>query len=172
VEPVEEGMASGVGRFTGPFLLLGLLVTGGCYDFNLAGPEDPDPLPAPRLVSVTIEYRQPQACFNVASHCDDLVVFFGSWMRPGAEFFLQADPGSHVWTGVAHGVPVNFPPTGGEPYSVRVFDPRLRGLLTEGFSAERLEIGGQIVLRIDRPGGKNEAGLIYIDENGLGRNPY
>ena len=165
-------MARGVGRLTGRFLLLGLLVTGGCYDFHLVGPEDPDPLPAPRVVSVAIEYRQPAVCYNDPSHCNDLVVFFGSWMRPGAEFFLQADPGSHVWTGVAHGVPVNFPPTGGEPYRVRVFDPRLRGQLTEGFSAERLKIGGQTVLQIDRPGGKNEAGLIYIDENGLGRNPY
>lgn len=165
-------MASGVGRLTGPFVLLGLLVTAGCYDFHLAGPEDPDPIPAPRLVSVAIEYRQPGVCYNDPNHCNDFVVFFGSWMHPGAEFFLQPDPGSHVWTGVAHGVPVNFPPTGVEPYRVRVFDPRLRQQLTEGFSAERLKIGGQTVLQIDRPGGKNEAGLIYIDENGQGRNPY
>ncbi len=166
-------MTSGVGRFAAPFLLLGLAVTSGCYDFHLAGPEDPSLLPTPRLVSVAIEYRQPGSCNNPdTSRCGDLVVFFGSWMRPGAEFFLRADPGSHVWTGVAHGVPVNFPAAGGEPYRVRVFDPRLRGELTEGFTAERLKIGGQVVQRIDRPGGKNEAGLIYIDENGRGRNPY
>jgi hypothetical protein len=77
-----------------------------------------------------------------------------------------------MWTSVAHGVPVNFPPTGIEPYRVRVFDPHLQHTLTEGFTAERLRIGGQVVLRIDRQGGRNEAGLIYIDENGQGRNPY
>ena len=147
------------------------LASHGCYDFHLVGPEDPPELPVPGTVSVIVEYRQPPGCLNDPDHCGDLVAFFGSWMRPGGEFFLQSDPSSFVWTGVAHGVPVNFPPTD-EPYKVRVFDPHLRQTLTEGFTAQRLKIGGQAVLNIDRRGGINEAGLIYVDSNGRGRNPY
>src|SRR4029453_9002550 len=86
-----------------------LLATGGCYDFHLNGPEEPPVVPTPRLVDVTIEYRQPPGCLG-GGRCDDQVVFFGSWMRPGTEFALTPDPGNFVWRGVALGVPVNFPP--------------------------------------------------------------
>jgi hypothetical protein len=146
------------------------LAAPGCNLARQVGPEDPSPLSTPRTVSVSIEYRQDATCYNQPVHCDDLVAFFGSWMRPGTEFFLTRDPTGYVWTGTAYGVPVNYP--GVEPYRVRVFDPHLHQTLTEGFTAERLSVGGQSVLRIDRPGGRNEAGLIFIDANGQGRNPY
>ena len=157
---------------TARWLLAIALTGGGCYDFHLVGPEDPAPPPVPRLVSVAVEYRQPPGCLNAPERCEDLVVFFGSWMRPGGEFFLQADAGGYLWTGVAHGVPVNFPPGGDEPHRVRVYDPHLVQTLTEGSSAERLKVGAQIILRFSGSGGRNEVGLIYIDENGQGRNPY
>jgi hypothetical protein len=144
---------------------------GACYDFHLTGPEDaPSPNP-PNLVSVTIEYRQPQGCVNSRTNCDDKVVFYGSWMRPGDEFNLQRDPGGYVWRGVAPGVPVNFPPRD-LPHAVRVYDPHLLDQPNEGLTAERLRVGGQILTVIDSPGTTREAGLIYIDENGQGRNPF
>ena len=74
-------------------------------------------------------------------------------------------------SGEAQNVPVNFPPSG-EPYRVKVYDPYLRDTLTEGFAAERLVLGGQRVLTIDGGGGRNEAGLVYIDEQGQARNAY
>lgn len=150
---------------------LAVVASTSCYDFHLAGPEDPAPLPSPRVVSVVIEYRQPNECINSVSRCGEAVVFFGSWMRPGAEFQLRSDPGSHVWTGVAQNVPVNFPPDG-DPYRVRVFDPFLRESLTEGFTAERLRLGGQAITTIDGSGGRNEAGLVYIDQEGQARNAF
>lgn len=146
------------------------IAAGGCYDFHLAGPEDaPDPA-SPQVVSVRIEYRQPNECLST-SRCEDHVVFFGSWMRPGAEFMLRADPGSHLWTGIAQNVPVNFPPAG-EPYRVKVYDPYLRDTPTEGFAAERLVLGGQRVLTIDAWGRRDEAGLVYIDPQGQARNAW
>lgn len=143
----------------------------GCNAFHGEGPEDPDPLPSPRSVSVKIEYRQQNECTTTSISCDGPVAFFGSWMRPGGEVLLQSHPSSHLWTGVVHDVPVNFPP-GDQPYRVRVHDPYLQDTLTEGFTAQRLWVGGQLVLRIDRGGGRHEAGLIFIDVNGQGRNPY
>jgi hypothetical protein len=55
---------------------------------------------------------------------------------------------------------------------VRVYDPHLVGTLTEGVTAERLKIGGESITERDNPGGVREVGLVYIDENGQGRNPY
>ena len=121
--------------------------------------------------SVTIEYLQPNECVEGSPRCDDPVVFFGSWMQPGQEFLLRPEPGRYVWRGVATGVPVNFPPRGA-PHAVRVYDPHMVGSLTEGVTAERLKVGGEANLRRDNPGGIREVGLIYIDENGQGRNLY
>lgn len=142
-----------------------------CYDFHLSGPEDPAPLQVPAVVSVTVEYRQPNGCLNLASPCDEPVVFFGSWMRPGGEFRLTRDPGSFVWRGVAHGVPVNFPPRD-QPYSVRVNDPFLRETCTEGFQAERIRLGGEALIRYEGGGCRDQAALAFVDANGRGRNPY
>jgi len=141
----------------------------GC-DFQPDPPEGPSALPAPALTSVRIEYRQPNACANARVACDNLVVFFGSWMRPGQEIYLASDPGEHVWTGVAEGVPVNWPPVD-EPHFVRVFDPHLVDTTTGGVTAARLRLGGQILTQYDSPGTPQESGLVYVDDNGVGRNP-
>lgn len=154
-----------------PFLLGAVALVPACYDFHLSGPEDPDPLPQPQLVNVTVQYRQPNGCENSEGRCSDRVVFFGSWMHPGAEFFLKADPGSHLWTGVAQGVPVNFPPRD-QPYQVRVYDPYLFDAPTGGITAERLSVGGETITRYDRPGSPAESGLVYIDANGFGHSPF
>ncbi|MBI3932376.1 MAG: hypothetical protein HY317_03095 [Acidobacteria bacterium] len=144
----------------------------GCYEFRLAGPEDPPPVPAPRLVSVTVEYRQPAGCLG-GGRCEDLVVFFGSWMRPGTEFALTADPGHFVWRGVATGVPVNFPPRENpQPYQVRIYDPHLLVGPTGGFTGDRITFGSEFLYVIESPGRPDVHALAYVDENGLGHNAY
>lgn len=152
-----------------PVLALAALGS-ACYDFHLTGPEDPPSPNPPRLVPVTIEYRQPNGCANSTTNCEDRVVFFASWMRPGDEFPLQRDPGGLIWRGVAPGVPVNFPPRD-SPHAVRVFDPHILDHPNGGITAERLRVGGQILTVILSSGTVDESGLIYIDENGQGRNP-
>jgi hypothetical protein len=153
------------------FLLAAAGLAVACYDFHLEGPEDPSPVTVPRLVTVAIEYRQPRGCINESTPCQEPVVFFGSWMRDGGEFALTPVPGTFVWRGTARGVPVNFPPVD-QPYLVRVFDPFLRESPTGGVTAERLWIGRELVTRFDSPGGPEESGLVYIDDNGLGHNPF
>jgi len=152
-------------------LIAGAFLTASCYDFTLEGPDNPDPVPVPRLVSVTVEYRQPPECVEGSPRCDDNVVFFGSWMRPGEEFFLRPDAGRYIWRGTAVRVPVNFPPRG-EPYLVRVYDPHMVGSPTRGGSAERLRVGDEVITKYDAPGSARESGLIFIDENGLGHSPF
>lgn len=145
--------------------------SGACYDFHLTGPEDaPSPNP-PNLVSVSIFYRQPAGCVNSATNCEDSVVFFASWMRPGDEFRLRRDPGGFIWRGTATGVPVNFPPKD-YPHAVRVYDPHLRDQPNQGLTAERLTVGGELLTVIDSRGTTQEEGLVFIDENGQGRNPF
>jgi hypothetical protein len=152
-------------------LLFVLLALGGCYDFHQTGPEDPAPLPRPTVVSVRVEYVQPNGCIATARPCSDLVVFFGSWMRAGGEIQLTADPGSHVWTGVVTGVPVNYPPALA-PYSVRIYDPYLQDSAVVRYTGHRLKIGGELLTRIDQPGGHDENALVYIDDIGQGHNPF
>jgi hypothetical protein len=165
-----------MGMFLNPrhlrgWLLAATLFGGGCYDFHLTGPEDPSPVSPPRLVSVTIEYRQPNGCVNSAGRCTDPVVFFASWMGPGDAFALTADPGGFIWRGAARGVPVNFPPRD-DPHAVRVYDPHIRDNPSGGVTGERLRIGGQILSVFDSPGTARESGLVYVDENGQGHNPF
>ena len=152
-------------------LLFAVLLGAACDDLRIEGPQDPAAVLPPRLVSVTIEYLQPNECVEGSPRCDDPVVFFGSWMQEGQEFLLRPEPGRFVWRGVATGVPVNFPPRGA-PHAVRVYDPHMVGSPTQGVTAERLKVGGEGNLRRDNPGGTREVGLIYIDENGQGRNLY
>jgi len=142
----------------------------GCPTLHLPGSTEPPELDSPRTVSVKIQYRQPNGCVNTSGGCEGSVVFFGTWMRPGGEFPLTQDPYSHVWSGVAYAVPVNFPPRD-VPYEVRVHDPYLRESTTGGFSAQRLMVGSETIVRIELPGAYDEHGLIYIDDNGLGRTP-
>ncbi len=152
-------------------LALAAVLSTGCPSLRGVGPEDASPVPAPGLVSVTIEYRQPNGCINVSTPCGGPVVFFATWMRPGAEFPLTPDAGNYVWRGTALGVPVNFPPTG-DPYEVRIFDPYVADGPTGGFTAQRLKVGGEAVARVQDSGTGNEHGLIYVDSNGLGRSPF
>ena len=154
-----------------PLLITACLLAGACTNYHLDGPSDPAPVSPPRLVSVTVEYLQPNECVEGSPRCEDNVVFFGSWMRPGEEFFLRPDPGRYIWRGTATNVPVNFPPRG-QPHYVRVYDPHMVGSPTEGVTAARLKVGGEAISRFDSPGGTRESGLIYIDENGQGRNLF
>lgn len=141
----------------------------GCYDFHLAGPEDPPPAPN-RLVSVVVEYRQDRACANVPAQCDGQVFFTGTWMVGGAAFPLQRDPTGLVWRGTALAVPANFPPSG-EPYRVNVLDPHLLFTPTRGVSGRNIVVGGQAVHQLDDQGTTVEAALVYIDLDGQGHNP-
>ena len=152
-------------------LLAACLLAAACDDYRLEGPVDPEPLAPPRTVSVTIEYLQPNGCVEGSPRCEDNVVFFGSWMEDGEQFFLQKQPGRFLWRGVATRVPVNFPPRG-NPHAVRIFDPYLVGTATQGVTAERLKVGGEAIDRYDSPGTFREVGLIYIDANGQGRDLY
>ena len=153
--------------------ILTVLTAAGCLEFRQVGPEDITPETPPRLVNVTIEYRQPAGCENVASSCNDPVIFFGSWMRPGAEFALSPERGTFVYRGSAIGVPVNFPPHEFEvPYAIRVYDPHLVNTPTQGWTAINIRFGGELLFKFDDLGGPREHALAYVDENGFGRNIY
>ena len=162
------GSRSGQGRAG---VATAALLSGSCYDFRVEGPEDPSPVVPPRLVSVTIEYRQPQGCVNSADRCDDPVVFFASWMHFGQEITLTLPAGGYVWVGTAHNVPVNYPPRD-LPHAVRVFDPHILDHPTGGVTAERLLVGRQILTVFDSEGTPRESGLVYVDENGFGHSPF
>ncbi len=143
----------------------------GCLEITKSVTEGPPPVPSPRLVSVRVEYRQPNGCVNVSNPCNTRVVFFGSWMQPGGEVLLSESPGTYAWTGTIPNVPVNFPPRE-QPYLVRVFDPHLTETPTGGVTASRLVVGGQMITFFDQPGTTAESGVIFIDDNGIGRNPF
>jgi hypothetical protein len=153
----------------GIVLVSGALL-GGCYDFHLAGPEDAPTDVVPRVVSVTIQYRQPQTCANSSSHCSDPVIFYGSWMRPGNEFSLTPDANSRIFRGTALVVPVNYPPRDAA-YTVRVYDPYLLHTSTDGYTGHRLVIGNETLTTFQNAGGQKERALLFVDENGLGHNP-
>ncbi len=115
---------------------------------------------------------QPNGCVATVGHCSDLVVFFGSWMRAGGEVPLTPSGDHHVWTGVVTGVPGELPAVR-EPLrgaDLRSVPPaERRPFATPG---ERLTVGGQLLDRIDQPGGHDENALVYIDDIGKGHNPY
>jgi len=102
---------------------------------------------------------------------EDPVVFFASWMEQGNEFRLTKDPAGFIWRGRANGVPVNFPPTD-DPHAVRVYDPHLLDEPTQGGTADRLRVGGQVLTVFDSPGEPKVVGLVYIDDFGVGHNPF
>jgi hypothetical protein len=157
-------------RFCRTVAFAAALVAGGCL-FERAAPDGPTPVPISRQVTVTIEYVQPGLCLNSGNRCADPVVFFGSWMRPGQELTLAPVPGTFTWTGRVSSVPVNFPPDQ-DPYLVRVFDPYLADTTSGGVTAARLRIGGQVLVSVDAVGTPSESGFIYIDDNGIGHNPF
>jgi hypothetical protein len=149
-------------------------LSSACFQVNTT--EGPSPVTQPRLVSVRLEYRQPNGCLNTPEHCGERVVFFGSWMpQPPppvpAGLLLTVTPGTFTWTGTVTGVPANFPPRE-EPYFVRVFDPHLVDTPSAGVAASRLIVGGQIITDFDSAGTPSESGLIYIDDNGQGHTPF
>jgi hypothetical protein len=152
-------------------LVLVVAATAAGCDFQPDPPEGPSALAPTRTVSVRVEYRQPAHCENAEPvHCVDLVWFFGSWMHTGEEIHLEPVAGTLVWAGTAPGVPVNWPPTD-EPHLVRVFDPHLKDTATGGVTAARLVVGGQLLTQYDQPGTPKESGVVYVDDNGVGRNP-
>jgi hypothetical protein len=148
------------------------LASVACPDFQPDPPAGPTPLTGgQRFATITVEYRQPQHCSNATVHCLDRVVFFGSWMGSGDEVLLDTPQGPYFWTGVVHNVPVNWPPAD-VPHYVRVYDPHLKDTPISGFTAARLVIGSQSIDYYDEAGTPREAGLVYVDDNGIGHNPY
>jgi hypothetical protein len=148
------------------------LLGAGCDAFHKEGPEDPTPINPPTMVAVSIEYRQPVGCLEAAPRCAEAVVFYATWLPAGVGIpLLKDEGGTPVWRGRALGVPVNFPPRG-EPYQVRVFDPHLRGDSLGGLSANRITVGSELLTRLRDAGTTDESALVYIDENGLGHNPF
>ncbi len=159
-------------RRLAPLLAVVAAAAAGC-DFQPDPVAGPAPLPGTRTVSVRIEYRQPANCANLdRANCIDPVFFLASWMHPGQheEVILTNVTGTYVWAGTATGVPVNWPPTD-QPHYVRVYDPHLKNTPPGGVTAGRLTVGGQILTQFDKPGTPNEAGLVYIDDDGVGHNP-
>jgi hypothetical protein len=150
--------------------VLTALAAGSCYNFHLVGPEDPEPVAPPTLVSVTIQYEQLGNCEGRPA-CSEPVVFSATWMRTGGEFSLEPVGTTHVWRGTALGVPVNFPPST-PPHGVRVRDPYLRDEPSQGLTSERLIVGGEVVRTHLGEGTPDAVGLIYIDPNGQGRNTF
>jgi hypothetical protein len=159
-------------------LALVLALTGQGCDFQ----KDPDAGPAAvlpiRFVTIRVEYRQPAGCQNTdLARCGDRVWFFGSWMKAptpgtsqGEEVALDTRFGPNFWEGFIPNVPVNWPPQD-FPHFVRVFDPHLQSTPSGGVTAARLIIGGQIITEYDQPGTTQESGIIYVDDNGVGRSP-
>jgi hypothetical protein len=153
-----------------PVLLLTLLF-GGCLEFRGVGPDDAPEVSPPRLVRVTIEYRQPAPCGTQTNQCVGPIVFFGSWMRPGSEFPLTPDATNSVYRGVALDVPANFPPhDGDDPYEVHVYDANFAGS-SAGMTATRLKIGGEKLTILGDVGTPLEHAAVFIDEHGAGHNP-
>jgi hypothetical protein len=92
-------------------------------------------------------------------------------MRSGDYLLLTPVPGRFYWVGTAEGVPVNFPPTA-RPYTVQVYDPYLGGTSTAGFTGRRLTMGGETLTHVESMGALDEHVLVYVDDNGLGHNPF
>ncbi len=159
-------------RFVGRIIPIALAVSAAsCWDFQPDPPAGPGPLPVGRYADVTIEYRQPAHCANNQGTCDARVVFFGSWMGSQDPVVLSPGPSPDFWTGVARNVPANWPPHD-EAHRVLVWDPHLQDTETHGAAAARLLVGGQSPYFVEDAGTPQEAGLIYVDDNGVGRNPF
>ncbi len=156
---------------TRTLLIASALTLAGCPDAHLTGPEDPDPPPIPERASVTVEYEQPAGCVSPVVNCQDLVIFVASWMPPGGQVFLTPDATRRFWTARIADVPVNFPPRG-DPYQVRIYDPHLQETAALRYTGRRLRIGSESLTRIQQPGSRDEAALVYVDSTGQGHNPF
>jgi hypothetical protein len=151
-------------------LMVLLLSATACYEFQPDTPAGPSELPPAAYVTVQIEYRQPNVCVNAIGNCAARVLFVASWMRPGEEVPLEPSPG-FLWVGQATNVPVNWPPVV-PPHLVRVHDPYLVDTDTAGATALRLKLGGQVLTVYDAAGTPDEVARVYVDDNGIGHNPY
>jgi len=157
-------------------LLLAFALASSACDFQKDPEAGPSAVPPTRFVTIKVEYRQPAGCQNSQNMCDARVVFFGSWMRPkdssypGDQVLLDTQFGPNFWSGIVEHVPVNWPPSD-FPHYVRVYDPHQLDTSSGGVTAARLSVGGQIITEYDQPGTPQESGLIYIDDNGVGRSP-
>jgi hypothetical protein len=151
-------------------LIAAAVLSAGCPDAHLTGPEDPSPLPLPGRTVVSIEYEQPPGCISPVVNCQDLVVLVASWMPPGGQIFLTPDATRRFWTARIGEVPVNFPPRG-DPYEVRIYDPHLQETAATRYTGQRLRVGGETLTRIQEPGSRDEAALVYVDSTGQGHNP-
>lgn len=140
----------------------------GCYDFHIVGPEDPPPVKSPQTVSVSISYLQPLGCVLPGTNCGGPVTFHASWMPVGS-YVTLLQTAAHTWTATVDNVPFNYP--GVDPYRVYAVDPYLVDTPTRGVSAERLTVGGELIVKFENAGGSSEQGLIFIDANGKGRTP-
>ena len=168
---VEVGAVLGsASRRLGLFLLA--LASVACPDFQPDPPAGPTPITGgQRFATITVEYRQPPHCANAADHCLDRVVFFGSWMGKNDPVVLATPAGPYFWTGVVENVPVNWPPND-QPHLVRVYDPHLVDTPTAGTTAARLVVGSQSIASFDAAGTPKESGFVYIDDDGIGHNPF
>src|SRR5262249_59912085 len=88
----------------------------------------------------------------------------------GARVWLDPRSGGTFGPGYVQHVPVNWPPTD-FPHYVRVYDPHLLDTPSGGVTAARLSVGGQVITDFDTPGTPTESGLIYVDDDGVGRSP-
>ena len=139
-------------------------------DFQPEVEEGPSPLPGARFTTVRIEYRQPGGCENVASALRSARRVLRELDAPGPGDRPSGRLGLARVDRDVTNVPVNWPPSD-EPHYVRVFDPHLVNTPTGGVTAARLLVGGQTIYFFDQPGTPKESGLIYVDDNGVGRNP-
>jgi len=55
---------------------------------------------------------------------------------------------------------------------VAVYDPHLRDTETGGVTAGRLVVGGQNLTVFLNAGTPQESAFVYVDENGMGHNPF
>ena len=164
-------MAPAMKRVLRLILITTAAVAGGCYQFHLVGPSQPDPVTPPQSVTLTVEYRQPRLCAPDSSDCQTAVIFSGSWMDRAAAFSLTRVGTTESWRGTAYAVPVNFPPRDAA-YSVQIYDPLLKDEPSQGRTAQRLTIGGETVRSLADENTPQAHGFIYVDAEGHGRNVY
>ena len=138
------------------------------------GPEDPSPIPSATLVvgarsstaSPTVRQRRGRPATtpwsSSAAGCAQGESYSSSRQTPGA---------LHL-AGVAHNVPVNFPPRD-QPYLVRVSTPTCGTTPTGGVTAERLRVGGEALTRFDESAGTpRRAASSTSTTTGSGHNPF
>ena len=83
-----------------------------------------------------------------------------------------------IVTGLDFPTGFTFAPDGrifyGERFTgeVRIYDPYLIESCAEGFSADRITLGGESLIRTNGHGCRDQAAFVFIDDNGRGHNPY